>query len=80
MTWLRSLSVALLGRFGRRLRFPHLLLLTGLLLVIDLLAHTEKWVRERMVPVFPLGVKKDVAEVEPFPTAEPPSFDTSTTQ
>ena len=36
MTWLRSLSVALLGRYGRRLRFPHLLLLTGLLLVVDL--------------------------------------------
>ena len=36
MTWLRSLSVALLGRFGQRLRFPHLLLITGLLLVVDL--------------------------------------------
>jgi hypothetical protein len=36
MIWLRNLSIALLGRFGRRLRFPHLLLITGLLLALDL--------------------------------------------
>jgi len=36
MIWLRRLSLALLGRFGARLRFPHLLLLTGALFVFDL--------------------------------------------
>lgn len=36
----------------------------------------ETWVKERMVPEFPLGVKKDVvAEVEPLPELPPPSFD-----
>lgn len=36
MTWLRRLSIALMGRYGRQLRFPHLLLITGLLLIVDL--------------------------------------------
>jgi 2-oxoisovalerate ferredoxin oxidoreductase beta subunit len=34
----------------------------------------EKWVKEQMVPVFPLGVKKDVT-VEPWFTLPPRSFD-----
>jgi 2-oxoisovalerate ferredoxin oxidoreductase beta subunit len=34
----------------------------------------ERWVKERMVPVFPLGVKKDIT-VEPQPMPAPPSFD-----
>lgn len=41
--------------------------------------ETEAWVKEKMVPVFPLGVKKDVAKEiaqtrAPF-HLEPPSFD-----
>jgi 2-oxoisovalerate ferredoxin oxidoreductase beta subunit len=36
--------------------------------------HAEAWVREKMVPVFPLGVKKDVS-VEPWFHREPPSHD-----
>lgn len=34
----------------------------------------EAWVRDQMVPVFPLGVKKDVV-VEPWFHRDPPSFD-----
>jgi len=34
----------------------------------------EAWVRDQMVPVFPLGVKKDVT-VEPWFHREPPSFE-----
>jgi 2-oxoisovalerate ferredoxin oxidoreductase beta subunit len=34
----------------------------------------EKWVKECMVPVFPLGVKKDVA-ADPWPDWKKPSFD-----
>ena len=37
MIWLRRLSLALLGRYGARLRFPHLLVLTGALFAVDLL-------------------------------------------
>ena len=36
--------------------------------------ETEKWVKECMLPVFPLGVKKDTT-VEPLAKALPPSFD-----
>ena len=36
--------------------------------------ETEKWVKEQMLPVFPLGVKKDIA-VEPWFKLKPPSFD-----
>ncbi len=36
MMWLRRFAIALLGRYGARLRFPHLLLVTGLLFAIDL--------------------------------------------
>lgn len=36
--------------------------------------ETERWVREEMVPVFPLGVKKDVT-TEPFPVPPRPSHD-----
>ena len=36
--------------------------------------HAEAWVRDQMVPVFPLGVKKDVT-VEPWFHRDPPSFD-----
>ena len=36
--------------------------------------ETEKWVKEQMLPVFPLGVKKDAA-VEPHPAVAPPDFD-----
>ncbi len=36
--------------------------------------EAERWVKERMLPVFPLGVKKD-APGEPWPVAPPPCFD-----
>jgi 2-oxoisovalerate ferredoxin oxidoreductase beta subunit len=36
--------------------------------------EAEKWVREQMLPVFPLGVKKDVA-AEPWPAWSRPAFD-----
>jgi hypothetical protein len=36
LSWLRRIALALLGRFGARLRFPHLFLLTGLCFFIDL--------------------------------------------
>jgi 2-oxoisovalerate ferredoxin oxidoreductase beta subunit len=36
--------------------------------------HAEAWVRDQMVPVFPLGVKKDVT-VEPWFQRDPPSYD-----
>jgi hypothetical protein len=35
MVWLRRMAIAVLGRYGARLRFPHLLLLTGALFVVD---------------------------------------------
>ncbi len=36
----------------------------------------EKWVKERMVEVFPLGVKKDITqELEPLPELPRPTFD-----
>jgi len=34
--WLRRISLALLGRYGAGLRYPHLLLLTGALFALDL--------------------------------------------
>ena len=37
MTWLRTIALALLGRYGARLRFPVLLLLTGACFAVDLL-------------------------------------------
>lgn len=37
MAWLRRIALALLGSYGARLRFPHLLVLSGALLVLDLL-------------------------------------------
>jgi 2-oxoisovalerate ferredoxin oxidoreductase beta subunit len=36
---------------------------------------TEKWVKESMVPVFPLGVKKDLTDAVPHELPPPPSFD-----
>ncbi|MEJ2084642.1 MAG: 2-oxoacid:acceptor oxidoreductase family protein [Acidobacteriota bacterium] len=36
--------------------------------------EAEKWVREEMVPIFPLGVKKDVS-VEPWFLLQEPTFD-----
>ena len=36
--------------------------------------ETEKWVKEKMVPLYPLGVKKDVAREERWPLPPPPSF------
>ncbi len=36
--------------------------------------EAEKWVKEKMVPVYPLGVKKDVA-AKPWFTLKPPCFD-----
>jgi len=35
----------------------------------------EDWVKTNMVPVFPLGVKKDLTEATGFPTLYPPTFD-----
>jgi len=37
-------------------------------------SESEKWVKQNMVPVFPLGVKKDLAP-EPWWKIEPPIFD-----
>jgi 2-oxoisovalerate ferredoxin oxidoreductase beta subunit len=39
--------------------------------------EAERWVEESMLPVFPLGVKKDEA-VEPWFILKPPVFDTET--
>ena len=36
--------------------------------------EAEKWVEEQMVPIYPLGVKKDI-EVEPWFSSERPNFD-----
>jgi 2-oxoisovalerate ferredoxin oxidoreductase beta subunit len=36
--------------------------------------ETEKWVKEQMLPIFPLGVKKDVTREEAWPLPLPPSF------
>jgi hypothetical protein len=35
MNWLRKIALALLGRYGAALRFPHLMLLAGALFVLD---------------------------------------------
>jgi 2-oxoisovalerate ferredoxin oxidoreductase beta subunit len=37
--------------------------------------ETEKWVRDSMVPVFPLGVKKEPGAVTPEPVPPMPAFD-----
>jgi 2-oxoisovalerate ferredoxin oxidoreductase beta subunit len=37
--------------------------------------ETEKWVKEQMVPRYPLGVKKDVVSETPWPLPAPPSFE-----
>ena len=36
--------------------------------------ESEKWVKEKMLPIFPLGVKKDVAREESWPLPPPPNF------
>lgn len=36
MGWLRRIALALLGRYGARLRYPHLLLLAGAAFALDL--------------------------------------------
>jgi 2-oxoisovalerate ferredoxin oxidoreductase beta subunit len=36
--------------------------------------EAEKWVKEKMVPLYPLGVKKDVTREEPWPLPHRPSF------
>ena len=36
--------------------------------------EAERWVKEKMVPVFPLGVKKDVVREESWPLPPPPNF------
>jgi 2-oxoisovalerate ferredoxin oxidoreductase beta subunit len=36
--------------------------------------ETEKWVKEQMLPIFPLGVKKDVTREEGWPLPPPPTF------
>jgi 2-oxoisovalerate ferredoxin oxidoreductase beta subunit len=36
--------------------------------------ESEKWVKEQMVPRYPLGVKKDVVPEEVWPLPSPPSF------
>jgi 2-oxoisovalerate ferredoxin oxidoreductase beta subunit len=36
--------------------------------------ETEKWVKEKMLPLFPLGVKKDVTREEPWPLPPPPNY------
>jgi 2-oxoisovalerate ferredoxin oxidoreductase beta subunit len=36
--------------------------------------EAEKWVKEYMVPMYPLGVKKDVTREEAWPLPPPPNF------
>jgi 2-oxoisovalerate ferredoxin oxidoreductase beta subunit len=36
--------------------------------------ESEKWVKEKMLPLFPLGVKKDVTREEPWPLPPPPNY------
>lgn len=36
MGWLRRVALLLLGRYGQRLRYPHLLLIAGVCFVLDL--------------------------------------------
>jgi 2-oxoisovalerate ferredoxin oxidoreductase beta subunit len=36
--------------------------------------ESEKWVKEQMVPLYPLGVKKDVVREEAWPLPGPPDF------
>ena len=36
--------------------------------------ESEKWVKEQMLPLFPLGVKKDVTREEAWPLPPPPNF------
>jgi 2-oxoisovalerate ferredoxin oxidoreductase beta subunit len=36
--------------------------------------ESEKWVREKMLPLYPLGVKKDVTREEPWPLPPPPNY------
>lgn len=35
MAWLRRIAILLLGRYGQRLRYPHLFLIAGLCFVLD---------------------------------------------
>ena len=37
-------------------------------------AESEKWVKNEMLPIFPLGVKKDVAREDEWPLPPPPNF------
>jgi 2-oxoisovalerate ferredoxin oxidoreductase beta subunit len=37
--------------------------------------EAERWVKEKMLPVFPLGTKKDVTAAEPWPPWAKPCFD-----
>ncbi len=37
--------------------------------------EAEKWVKENMVPVFPLGVKKDLSQIDPLPAEPHPSYE-----
>jgi len=37
--------------------------------------ESEDWVEANLVPVFPLGVKKDIAETAEFPKLQPPTFE-----
>jgi 2-oxoisovalerate ferredoxin oxidoreductase beta subunit len=36
--------------------------------------ESEKWVKEKMVPMFPLGLKKDVVREETWPLPPPPNY------
>jgi 2-oxoisovalerate ferredoxin oxidoreductase beta subunit len=36
--------------------------------------ESEKWVKEKLVPLYPLGVKKDVAREDAWPLPSPPDF------
>ncbi len=41
--------------------------------------EAERWVRENMEPVFPLGVKKDISDAAFFPPIPTPTFDPEVT-
>jgi 2-oxoisovalerate ferredoxin oxidoreductase beta subunit len=40
--------------------------------------EAEKWVQEQMLPVYPLGVKKDVTDAQPWFSLPKPSFEPQT--
>ena len=70
MTWLRRIAIALLGRYGARLRYPHLLLLAGFFFGVDLLLpdglpFLDEIVLGLLTKLFANWKKEGEAEVPP---------------